>query len=460
MQDNESAIIGRERERLAWNKAYDRPSGELVLVYGRRRIGKSFLLEHLTEGKPTIFYQAAQQALGEELAGFTRAVAATIGGDYLPAGYVFPSWERALDFLVEHNRHPRLVVVLDEFPYLVDTDAALPSVIQRWWDKRGRGSGIMLVLCGSAQTFMENLEAAAAPLYGRFTLRLHVKPIGYRDAAQFHPSLSLDDQVRIFSILGGTPMYLRRWNPELTVRDNLVDLFGDPASGLTDSVELALTTDLPDGRGSFRTLQAVGLGKTTYNDILQAAKMQERVIPRLIDLGLLVKRIPVTEDPLRSRRTTYAIGDPHFAFYFRFVAPNRGRIDRGFGAQVVDEIILPRLDAHIGRVFEDIARDYASEEIHRGTLRGIDVGSWWSTDGRHEIDIVGIAANRKPTFVGSVKWRDAELGESVLNDLIASMAALGAASNMLRILVGRYGARAALCGADVLSVGLSDLYRA
>jgi AAA+ ATPase superfamily predicted ATPase len=453
-------LIGREGERAVFDKAYDRRTGALLLVYGRRRIGKSFLLERLTEERPTVFYQATQQSTHEELAAFTRAVAPIVGGEYLPAGFVFPSWEAALDFIAERNRHPRLVVVLDEFPYLADTDPGLPSVIQRWWDKRGRASGIMLVLCGSAQTFMESLESSAAPLHGRFTTRMHIGPISFQAAAAFHASLPHDDHVRIYSILGGTPIYLRRWDAEQTIRDNIAALFGDPSSGLTDSVELALTTDLPDGRGSFRTLQSVGLGKTSYNDIMQAAKMHDRVIPRLIDLGLLVRRIPITDDPARSRRSVYAIGDPHFSFYFRFVAPNRGRIDRGFGSQVVDDIIMPRLDTHIGGVFEEMGREYSRTAIQRGELRGVDVGSWWSTDGQSEIDIVGVNAERHATFVGSVKWRDSELGGGVLRDLNASATALGADASVPRILVGRRGATASLTRTDgIRSVGLDELYR-
>jgi AAA+ ATPase superfamily predicted ATPase len=289
-------------------------------------------------------------------------------------------------------------------------------------------------------------------------LRLHVGPLDYRDAARFHPKLSHDDHVRVFSILGGTPIYLKRWDQDLTLQENLLTLFGDPASGLNDAVELALTTDLPGNRGAYRTLQAVGLGKTSYNDISQAAKMNERVIPRLLHLELLTKRVPVTEDPDRSRRSVYSIADPHFAFHFRFVQPNRGRIDRGFGPQVVDEIILPNLDAHIGHIFEEMAREYVRRLIHRNELRGVDVGSWWSTDGKHEIDIVGVNAARKPTFAGSVKWRDDELGAPVLANLNAAFEVLGASPEMPRLLVGRRGATAALRRAGTRTADLNDLY--
>jgi AAA+ ATPase superfamily predicted ATPase len=187
--------------------------------------------------------------------------------------------------------------------------------------------------------------------------------------------------------------------------------------------------------------------------------MNERVIPHLLDLGLLRKRFPITDDAQRSRRSVYTISDPHFAFYFQFVSPNRGPIDRGFGRQVVDDIILPRLEGYIGGVFEDIAREYVHTLIQQDELHGVDVGSWWSTNGKHEIDIVGVGSGRRPTFAGSVKWRDAELGDGVLRDLNESIAALGATEPIPRILIGRHGATAALRKAGIHSAALDDLYR-
>jgi AAA+ ATPase superfamily predicted ATPase len=184
----------------------------------------------------------------------------------------------------------------------------------------------------------------------------------------------------------------------------------------------------------------------------------ERVIPRLVDLRLLAKRVPITEEPSRSRRTVYTLADPHFAFYFRFVAPNRNRIDRGFGEQVVDEIILPRLDTHIGRVFEEIGREYARSLVQAGSLRAVDVGSWWSTDGAHEIDVVGVSAARKPTFAGSVKWRDSELGGDVLAALDRSLEALGVKQPFPCLIIGRHGTAQAIESAGIRSIGLTELY--
>lgn len=453
----EKQFIGRSTELDGLQWRYEQAGAQLVLVYGRRRIGKSYLLEQFATGKPTIFYQATQQTEASELAGFTAAVRALFGDGALPPGYDFPGWGEALGFL-SANGGERLVIILDEFPYLAASTTGLPSIVQRWWDQHGRASNVMLVLCGSAQRFMEKLDGAAAPLHQRFTAKFHVRPLDYRTAALFTPTLSGEDNARVYSILGGTPLYLRQWNAELDVRANLLALFGDPASSLVDSAELTLSTDLEDARAPYRALQAVALGATKHSEIRSQAKITtDRTIQRLLELDLLERRVPATENAAKSRRASYAIGDPYYRFYFRFIAPQRGAIDRGLGHQVI-ESIMTGLDDYMGLAFEEIARSYARYLIAAGDLPGDTVSSWWSNDGQHEIDIVGTAA-RRPTFIGSVKWRREPLGEAVLNDLERDAAVLDT-PNIPRLLVGRGGVRPDVAArAGVRGVSADDLYR-
>ncbi len=168
--------------------------------------------------------------------------------------------------------------------------------------------------------------------------------------------LDADDRLRVYGVLGGTPLYLREWNARESVRANLLRLFGDPGSALVDSGRLVLHTDLGDSNASYRTLSAIANGRTRRNQILQTARVtNERVLQQLEDLGLVVKRVPVTEGPA-SRRGFFALTDPYFRFWFRFVEPNRALVDRGFGARLIDDIIVPDLDGHLGGVFEDVAR--------------------------------------------------------------------------------------------------------
>lgn len=457
MHGPQPPFIGRVAELRALVEAYEARGGQLVLLYGRRRIGKTYLLQRFSERRRTIFYQATRQVEAEELASFTRHVEAAFGG--LPPGYVFPSWESALEYLDEKAVRGRLVVILDEFPYLCDSTPGLPSIVQRWWDRRGRTSQVKLVLCGSAQSFMTELEASSAPLHQRFTKRIALGPLSYRDAGEFVSKLSPSDQAIVYGILGGTPLYLKEWNERDTVRENVLRLFGDPASMLVDSARLVLHTDLGDGTASYRALSAIANGATRRNDVLQKARItNERVLTRLEELKLVTKKVPITEGS-DSRRGLFTVTDPYFRFWFRFVQPNVARIDRGFGEQLVDEIILHDLNDHMGPVFEDMARAFTGELVARQRLSALDVGSWWSNDGQNEIDIVGMG-RKHPTFVGTVKWREAPLGWDIYNNLAQHARVLGATEEIPWLMIGRGGTeRAVLSRAPhVRSFSLSDLY--
>lgn len=453
----EQPFVGRSRELSALESAYDSAAGELVLLYGRRRIGKTYLLQRFTTSRRTVFYQATRQAEAEELRSFTAQCEAVVGA--LPAGYAFPSWEAALEYLDERAGAERLAVILDEFPYLCESTGGLTSIIQRWWDGRGRTSRIMLVLCGSAQTFMTDLDAGSAPLHQRFTKKIALGPLSYREAAEFVPSLDPADRARVFGIVGGTPLYLREWRADRGVRENVLSLFGDPGGLLVDSAPLVLHTDLGDATASYRALAAIARGDTKRNAILQKARItNERVLARLEELRLVTRRVPITEGA-KSRRGTFTLTDPYFRFWFRFIEPNRATIDRGFGEQLVDDVILPGLDDHMGPVFEDIARAFAVELVTQGELRALDVGSWWSTDGRHEIDIVGMG-RQQPTFIGTVKWRRAPLGCDVYANLADHARALGADTALPWLMVGRGGVAEDVLQREphVRGYSIADLY--
>jgi AAA+ ATPase superfamily predicted ATPase len=429
-------FVGRAAELAALASAYTAEEGKLVLLYGRRRIGKTYLLQRFSEGRRTVFYQATRQAEPVELARFTTEVEAQLGP--LPPGYAFPTWETALEYLVERADNQRLAVILDEFPYLCDSTDGLPSIIQRWWDQRGRTSRLMLVLCGSAQTFMTDLEEGSAPLHQRFTNRIALGPLSYREAGEFVPELSPAERAVVYGILGGTPLYLKEWDPSQSRRDNLLELFGDPAGLLVDSARLVLHTDLGDSFASYRALSAIANGATRRNDILQKARVSnERVLARLEELKLVTRKFPITEGAA-SRRAIYTITDPYFRFWFRFIQPHLGIIDRGFGRQLVDQIVLTDLDEHMGSVFEDMARTFAIDLVTKGDLTALDVGSWWSTDGQHEIDVVGLG-RRDPTFVGTVKWRDAALDGRVYGNLADHAQALGVTTAIPWLMISRGG---------------------
>lgn len=414
--------------------------GQLVVVWGRRRVGKTFLLEAFGERHRTVYYTATQQSAPVELAAFTDAVRVNLGSDGLPPGYAFPDWSVALDFVTDRSGQQRLVLVLDEFPYLAGSTPGIESIVQRWWDRRGRNGPVMLVLCGSAVAYMEQIGGAAAPLHQRATATIRVAALDYRAAGTFVGSLAPAERAVVYGIVGGTPLYLDQWDARASRRANLLRLFGTPASPLVDAPELILSGELPELENAFRILQAVAIGKTRQSEIADYARVAvERPLKRLAMLGLLDRRVPALDDPARSKRAVYRVADPYFAFWFRFIASHRANIARGLGAQLIDNRILPGIDDYMGGVFEDIAREHARHLAARGELEADRVDSWWSADGQHEIDLVG-TSGRGIGFVGEAKWSGRPLSATVLSRLDEHAGALpGVTPATPRLFYGRAG---------------------
>lgn len=453
-------LVDREREIDALENAAAAPMGQLVVVWGRRRVGKTYLLQAFGGRHRTLFYTATQQSAPVELAAFTDVVRASLGSDGLPAGYVFPDWTAALDFVTDRSPEQRLVMVIDEFPYLAGSTPGIESIVQRWWDRRGRDSSVMAVLCGSAVAYMEQIGGAAAPLHQRATATIRVAALDYRAAGKFVGSLSAADRAVVYGILGGTPLYLDQWDARASRRSNLLRLFGNPASPLVDAAELILSGELPELENAFRILQAVAIGKTRPGEIADYARVAvERPLKRLTMLGILERRVPALDDPARSKRSIYRIADPYFAFWFRFIASSRANIARGLGAQLIDNRILPGLDDYMGGVFEDLAREHARTLAARGDLEADRVDAWWSADGRHEIDIVGVSG-RGVGFVGEAKWSARPLSAAVLRGLDEHVAALpGIMPGTPRLLYGRGGCAPGLdAPSAVRCFAVSDLY--
>jgi AAA+ ATPase superfamily predicted ATPase len=401
-------FLNRSAELRALDRMWKAPDGQLMLVWGRRRTGKSYLLAHFSEGRRSVFYTATEQSPEVELEAFSDRVRETLqpGPRDVLAGGPFRTWDEALAYCAAAAEDEPLLVVLDEFSYLVESDPALPSVVQRFWDRAGRTSRLRLVLCGSATTVLEGLGAERAPLFGRFTGRLQVHPFSYRDAAAFHPSLSPERQALVYGILGGMPLYLRLWDPDATLEENLTELVGDASAPLVNEGELLLRTELPDAAGYFRLMAAIAEGRTKFSGIRDVVKMDPtRGLDKLSTVRLVERRAPVTEDLDATRRRIHRIGDNFLTFWFRFVYPNRGEIERGLGPQVVRSSIVPRLDEFMEPVAKELARDWVRDRAIAGDLRGVTrVGSWWSADGRTEVDVVALR-DQVVALAGEATWQ-------------------------------------------------------
>lgn len=456
-------LIDRERERALLLEARDNPPS-LVVLTGRRRVGKSFLLSSVLRGPRVVGFHADEHREEDQLDLLGQEASRLLPGN--PPLFL-PDWSDALDFF-EHQAKTggALVVVLDEFQYLCATQPALPSMIQRAWDRWQReGVPITLVLSGSALSFMEGLLTYSAPLYGRATQRPFLTPLDYRDAAGFVRGTNPEALLRRYAVLGGTPQY-QVWAGDRplqrVVREAILakgqPLYEDPLHLLREG------EGIRDPGTYVAILRAIAGGATQYNEIATRARLATgNLSPRLArleELGYVTPWKPLAPGG-RERRASYRIADPYFRFFFRYVFPNRSRLERGRVDEVATEV-LADLDNLMGRAFEDCCRTWVGRYAdERQVGASEELGSWWSRDGQVEIDVVGIAKGRC-TLLGSCKWAR-RVGVQALDELREAQAALGGKAATARLAIfARSGFDAALrrraAEEDVLLVTAADLF--
>ncbi|HEX3391837.1 MAG TPA: ATP-binding protein [Solirubrobacteraceae bacterium] len=428
------ALIDRERERQLLHRALA-SSPALIVLIGRRRIGKSFLLAHTVGGARTVTFQGDEQSERQQLDLLAAEVGRTLLGS---TSLSFATWDDALAFLAEQARREPLTVVLDEFQWLKSAQPALDSIIQRHWDAWDRdGVPISLVLSGSALTLMERMLERGAPLFGRATARPRLTPLDYRDAAAFAKTGQPEALLRRWAVLGGTPQY-QLWagsgaletiiEQRILVKD--APLYEDPRHLLREG------EGIRDPGTYLSILRAIAGGARQHNEIAQRAGVATgnllRKLERLEDLGYIAPRARLAADG-RVDRSRYEIADPYFRFWFRYIAGNRSRLESGRVNEVLGEI-LGDLDNTMGWAFEQCCRRWVSAYAEEDTVGGPrEVGSWWSRDGSTEIDVVGVRRHRH-VLLGSCKWRRT-VGLEVLTDLRRQQSALGPTARDARLAI-------------------------
>lgn len=413
-------FVDREFELSFLESAWRSGRAELIVVYGRRRVGKTALLRVFCENRLSAFWVASLSSEAILRRSFTDAVWQAEHPGNGTAGYTYENWERAFLALGDLATDRRLVVVIDEFPYLVNADPGIPSVLQKVWDERLQHTQLMLILCGSHIGMMEReLLGYRAPLYGRRTGQIHLRPLPLRATAALFPEYDPAQHVETYAVLGGIPAYLTQWDGRQSLLANIEQRILNPASYLYLEPQFLLREELQEPRNYFALLQAVAQGKTRLNEISQATGMERgpasRYLATLQDLQLIERRVPVTESqPDKSRRGVYRLRDPFLAFWFRFVAPHISTLERGHTAPIA-QLVSDGLSHFVGLVFEDLCRDWVAEQAARQQLPFIlqRIGSWWNNE--EEVDLV--AMSDEALLLGECKWTNRPVGTNILDDL-------------------------------------------
>ena len=427
-------FIGREKELDFLENKYAEKDGQLVVLYGRRRVGKTETLREFCKGKKHIFYSCTQSTDKVQLQKFSKRL---LQEDIPAKKYIteFEDWEKAflalLDLPYEDGKK---LIVIDEFPYMCKGNKSIPSILQNVWDSAIKNSNVMIILCGSAMSFIEKeLLSEKNPLYGRATGIYKMNEMGFYDAIKFFPDYSDKEKLLAFSILGGIPHYLRQFNPEISLEENIKKNILTKGCVLYSEVDFLLHQELRETPIYNSIIEAIALGNTKLNDISQKSLVEDTsktsvYLKNLIELGIIEREFSIDtkiKEKANSNRGTYKLTDNFFKFWYAFGFTNFSQLEDGDVDGVYNYVIKPTLQEFASFSFEDVCKEFVRELQKENALpfRYTKMGRWLGKTtlrdvnskkglriAETEIDLLGIGDNQY--LVGECKFKNSPFSYS------------------------------------------------
>lgn len=436
-------FIGREVELQFLEDKFHQSGGQLIVLYGRRRVGKTETLRQFCKGKQHIFFSCRECTDKMQLKNFSERL---LREDIPARSYIteFSDWERAFRSILElPYGDAKKLLVIDEFPYMCKGNESIPSILQNLWDEVLKDENVMIILCGSAMSFIEKeLLAEKNPLYGRATGIYKMKEMGFYEAARFFPEYSDRDKIIAYAVLGGIPHYLKQFDPHLSLAENIKKNILTKGCTLYSEVEFLLRQELRETTLYNSIIEAVALGNTKLNDISIKSLIEDTsktsvYLKNLIELGIVEREFSVA-DGIKERANTnrglYRLTDHFFRFWYAFVFTNYSELEGGDVDGVYEYAIAPALHEFAASVFEDVCREYVRELQKANVLpfRYARMGRWWGkTTVRRkedrteiqdtEIDVLAVSKQSECYLVGECKFKGKPFRYSEYLDTIAKL---------------------------------------
>lgn len=470
-------FIGRERELESLNEFYSRDGIGMMVIYGRRRIGKSTLITEFVKDKKTIFYTATKVGKNRNLELFSKQVI----DSFMPGmeNISFQTTEAVFDYINKNIGDDKIVLVIDELPYWIEKDEALLSILQKYIDTVWSDKNLKIILCGSSLSFMEKkVLSEKSPLFGRRDSQMKLEAFDYLDAAKFVPDYSNEDKAICYGITGGVAKYLSLIDPEKSLDDNIIRLFFKTDGYLYDETRNLLTQEFSDTTIVNNIIEQIASGENSVNNI--AGKVGEKEptvlysLDKLINVGLVEKKKCITEEK-NKKKTQYVLKDYMFKFWYEFIPKATSVIEMGQGEIYYQKIVKPVLHSFMGYVFEEMCRYYTLKHGIAGEYDCFitSVGTWWGTEnisaGKGEkryqsadIDIVALSEIDKKAVIGECKFKNEKIDKGIYETLIRRGNLISAKYEITKYLFFSLSGYSEwvenLSGKDVILLTLDSLY--
>lgn len=422
-------FIGRFRELGEFNRLYQSQKAEFLILYGRRRIGKTRLITHWMEiEKPRVFFWIAEPTSStDQLRSFSQAVFRFESPQAQPPQDMsYGDWRTAFEALSRLAEKDRLAVIIDEFTYLLEAEPAVSAYLQHAWDHTLSKSNLFLTISGSHLGMMyRQVLSYQAPLYGRSTANILLQPLPFGVTGSFYPDYAADERVAVYAMLGGVPAYWERFDPQRSVTENIRGEFLNYSASMHDEPRLLLADFLHDPHNYVSIFRAIANGAGTPKEIARISGLEEKHIPQylnvLTETGFIARRVPVTQPPA-SRMGRHFITDPFLRFYYRFLARRQSQLALGVDEQALEEIKRHLLDFIGTYTWEELCQEWLLRSTGRNRLPFLpdQVGGAWTR--KAQVDVVGINSMEKTLILGECKWSPKAMGQDVVDTLIQKSA--------------------------------------
>lgn len=416
-------FVNRVNELESLEKQYQSKESSLVIVYGRRRVGKTALInEFLKRHHYTLYFLATEESEVQNLNYFKMQVAEFTNNELLKSANV--DWLTVFHIIADYKTEGKKIIVIDEFQYIGQSNSSFPSVMQKIWDTILANANVMVILCGSLVSLMKSQTLDySSPLYGRRTAQIRLKQIPFKHYNEFYDNKSYEDLLPFYAITGGVPKYIETFQSYDDVYTAIKQNVLNPQSFLYEEPNFLLQKEVTEIGSYFSVIKAIAMGNHKLANIASSLGTKQTSLTKylkvLMDLDLIEREVPITETiPEKSKSGLYRITDNYIAFWFKFVYPYRAYLEKGETDYVLSQIKKGFVQNYASYVYEDVCRErmwtLSAESIWDFNFDR--VGKYWGAK-TGETDIVAIDTLGKNLVIGECKYTTAPKGLSVLHDL-------------------------------------------